>query len=116
MTDIIRFIADTNHHFLTRTGDYLYICAISTVLAIIIGVVVGVAVSRSAIAGFFAVNLSGLLRAIPVLAFLIAVVPIFGVGTTPTLVALVVLGIPPILLNTYTGLRGIDPAIIDAAR
>lgn len=116
MMDVIQFIADPKNHFLVRTNEYLYICAISTALAIIIGVVLGIAVARSVVAGFLAINLSGLLRAIPVLAFLIAFVPIFGIGTRPTLVALVVLGIPPILLNTYEGLRGIDPAITDAAR
>jgi osmoprotectant transport system permease protein len=56
------------------------------------------------------------MRAIPVIAFLSAAWPILGFGFLPSLVALVVLGIPPILLNTYTGLRGIDPAVIDAAR
>jgi osmoprotectant transport system permease protein len=68
------------------------------------------------VAAFIAVNLSGLMRAIPVIAFLIAVIPILHTGDPPTIVALVVLGIPPILLNTYTGIRGIDPATIDAAK
>jgi len=114
--DIIQFIADPHHHFLRTTLEYLQICGISIALAIVIGIVLGIAVSRSAIAGFIAINLSGLLRAIPVLALLIAALPLLGTGDPPALVALVVLGIPPILLNTYTGIRGIDPATIDAAR
>jgi osmoprotectant transport system permease protein len=79
-------------------------------------VVLGVVVSRNPIAAFIAVNVSGLMRAIPVIAFLIAALPILGTGDPPTIIALVVLGIPPILLNTYTGIRGIDPATIDAAK
>ena len=43
-------------------------------------------------------------------------VPVFGIGFTPSVIALTLLGIPPILLNTIAGLRGIDPAAIDAAR
>ncbi len=43
-------------------------------------------------------------------------VPFFGLGFVPTVIALIVLGIPPILLNTYTGIRGVDPAMIDAAK
>ena len=113
---ILQFIADPHHHFLRTTLEYLQICGISIALAIVIGVVLGIAVSRSAIAGFIAINLSGLLRAIPVLAFLIAALPLLGTGDPPALVALIVLGIPPILLNTYTGIRGIDPATIDAAK
>jgi len=113
---ILQFIADPHHHFMGVTREYLQICGISIALAIVIGIILGIAVSRSVIAGFIALNVSGLLRAIPVLAFLIAALPLLGTGKPPTLVALVVLGIPPILLNTYTGLRGIDPATIDAAR
>lgn len=113
---IVQFITDPHHHFIRVTHEYLQICGISIVLAIVVGIILGIAVSRSVIAGFIAVNLSGLLRAIPILAFLIAALPLLGTGDPPTLVALVVLGIPPILLNTYTGMRGIDPATIDAAR
>jgi osmoprotectant transport system permease protein len=43
-------------------------------------------------------------------------VPIVGIGFTPSIIALTLLGIPPILLNTIAGLQGIDPAAIDAAR
>jgi osmoprotectant transport system permease protein len=114
--DIIRFIIDPDHDFVGHTVEYIRICLIAILLATIIGVVLGVAVSRSPVAAFIAVNLSGLMRAIPVIAFLIAVLPILHTGDPPTIVALVVLGIPPILLNTYTGLRGIDAATIDAAK
>ena len=114
--DILQFIADPSHDFTGHTIEYLQICGIAIVLALVIGVVLGVAVSRNPFAAFIAVNLSGLMRAIPVIVFLIAAIPIIGTGDPPTIVALVVLGIPPILLNTYTGIRGIDPAIIDAAK
>jgi osmoprotectant transport system permease protein len=114
--DVLKYIIDPQHHFIRSTLEYLQICAISISLAIVIGIALGIAVSRSATAGFIAANMSGLLRAIPVLAFLIAALPLLGTGDPPTLVALVVLGIPPILLNTYTGIRGIDPATTDAAR
>jgi osmoprotectant transport system permease protein len=114
--DVLKYITDPQHDFIGHTLEYLQICSIAIVLAIIVGVSLGVAVSRSPVAAFIAVNLSGLMRAIPVIAFLIAVIPILHTGDPPTIVALVVLGIPPILLNTYTGIRGIDPAIIDAAK
>jgi osmoprotectant transport system permease protein len=116
MNAVWQFIIDPRNDFLGHTLDYLRLCAIAIVAAIVIGVVLGIAVSRSAVLGFIAVNLSGLMRAIPVIAFLLIAVPYLGLGFTPALVALVVLGIPPILLNTYTGIRGIDPAMIDAAR
>ncbi|GER86912.1 choline ABC transporter permease [Dictyobacter vulcani] len=116
MGELLQFINDPTNAFADHTLTYLKICAFSIFFAILIGVVLGVAVSRNALLAFAAVNLSGLMRAVPVIAFLIAALPYLGVGFTPTVVALIVLGIPPILLNTYTGIRGIDPAIIDAAR
>jgi osmoprotectant transport system permease protein len=78
--------------------------------------VIGALVSRNAILAFIAVNLSGLVRAIPIIAILLLFVPILGIGFIPAIISLILLGIPPILLNTYTGIRGVDPATIEAAR
>lgn len=114
--NVIDFITDPHNEFPTRTLEYLQICGFSIAIAIIIGVVLGAAVSGSAVLGFIAINLSAFMRAIPVIAFLIVVLPYLGIGFVPTVVALIILGIPPILLNTYTGIRGIDPAMIDSAR
>jgi osmoprotectant transport system permease protein len=116
MIAVFQFIANPANNFIGQTIAYLQICAFSIAVATIIGVVLGIVVSRNAILAFIAVNLSGLMRAIPILAFLIAALPYLGLGFTPTVVALIILGIPPILLNTYTSLRDIDPATIDAAR
>ena len=112
----LNFILNPRNDYLGHTITYLQICGFSIVLAIVIGVVLGAAVSRNALLAFIAVNLSGLMRAIPIIAVLIVFVPIFGLGFTPTVIALIVLGIPPILLNTYTGIRGVDPAMIEAAK
>jgi osmoprotectant transport system permease protein len=114
----LNFILDPKNDFLGQTFEYLKICGVSIALAIVIGVVLGVLVSRNAFLSFLAVNLSGLIRAIPIIAVLIVFVAFFhlGLGFKPTVIALIVLGIPPILLNTYTGIRGVDPAMIDAAK
>ena len=114
--EYINFILDPQNDYVGQTIQYLKICGLSIALAIVIGVVLGAAVSRSPLLSFIAVNLSGLMRAIPIIAVLIAFVPFFGLGFEPAVIALIVLGIPPILLNTYTGIRGIDPAMIDAAK
>ncbi len=110
------YILDPANDFLGHTIDYLKICGFSILVAIIIGVVIGALVSRNAFLAFLALNASGLLRAIPIIAVLILFVPIFGIGFEPAIIALIVIGIPPILLNTYTGIRGIDPAMIDSAK
>lgn len=114
--NIFQFIADPANNFAGHSLDYIKLCLIAIFLAIVISVPIGAAVSRSPVLSFIAVNISGLMRAVPILAFLALAYPYLGLGFTPSLVALVVLGIPPILLNTYTGVLSIDPAIIDAAR
>ncbi len=112
----LNFILDPSNDFLGHTIDYLKVCGFSILVAIVIGVILGALVSRNAFLAFLALNASGLLRAIPIIAVLILFVPIFGIGLLPAIIALIVIGIPPILLNTYTGIRGIDPAMIEAAK
>jgi len=113
----INFIQDPNNNFPGQTVEYLKLCGVSIAVAIVIGVVLGALVSRSAFLAFLAINLSGLMRAIPIIAVLFIIFFITKqLGFLPSIIALIVLGIPPILINTYTGIRGIDPATIDAAK
>jgi osmoprotectant transport system permease protein len=116
MTALWSFYADPRNNFGGETLAFLLLIIVPILIAILIGVAVGVMVSRSALQSFIAVNLSDLIRATPVLAVLFIFVPIFKVGYLPAAIALTLLGIPPILLNTYTGLRGIDKSTIEAAR
>jgi osmoprotectant transport system permease protein len=56
------------------------------------------------------------LRVVPSIAVLTLALPFFGLGFRPALLALIVLGLPPIIINTELGLRAAAPAAIDAAR
>lgn len=116
--DLWQFVLDPSNTFAKHSTDYILICVEAIVMTTIISIALAIIVARSPILAFIAVNFSGLLRAIPIIAFLSvsATIPFLGLGYRPALIALVVLGIPPILINTYTGIRGIDPAMIDAAR
>ena len=67
--------------------------------------------ARGAIVGIAAVG-----RTLPSLAVLTFIVPFLGVGLWPAIIALTLLAIPPIVINTDLGLRGVDPAALDAAR
>ncbi len=116
----INFILDPANHFLDETAAYLKLCGFAIAAAIVIGVVLGALVSRNAFLAFLAVNVSGLVRAVPIIAILLLFVELIpppnNIGFVPAIIALILLGIPPILLNTYTGIRGIDPATIESAR
>jgi osmoprotectant transport system permease protein len=113
----INFILDPTNDYVGHAIDYLKLCGVAIAVATIIGVGLGVLVSRSAVLAFIAINLSGVMRAIPIIAALFIIFSIVKqLGFLPAIIALIVLGIPPILINTYTGIRGIDPAAIDAAK
>lgn len=61
-------------------------------------------------------NVVNALRVVPSLAILFLVLPYLGLGFGPALVALTLLACPPILLNSYAAFRGVNPAVIEAAR
>lgn len=112
---MLDFIRDPQRNFADETRATLALCIVPTLLAIVLGVLVGVVVAPTRIGAVLATTTSGLARAIPTLVFLAAVLPFLGIGFWPSVAALVALGIPPILLNTVAGLRGVDPAAVDAA-
>jgi osmoprotectant transport system permease protein len=116
MGALLQFYANPRNNLVGQTVSFFELCLIPILLSIAIGVIIGILVYRNTVLSFAAINLSNLIRAVPVLAALFIFVPIFQVGFLPAAVALTLLGIPPVLLNTYVGLRGVDPAAIESAR
>jgi osmoprotectant transport system permease protein len=100
--------------------DQLLVHIELSVVALLIGVAIALPVAllvyRSPLASAIAVNTGNIGRAVPSLAILALVFPLLGFGFDTALVALVLLAIPPILINASTGLRQVSPQIIDAAR
>lgn len=85
-------------------------------VALLIALPLGLYFGHKGAGEFVAVGLGNAGRAIPELALLAFVAAIIGVGTVPLVGALAVLGIPPILTNTFVGIRQVDRATVDAAR
>ncbi len=85
-------------------------------LAILIAVPVGIVVSRYPRAAAAAINGAGIARTVPSLAILAIMLPLVGTGFAPSVIALIVLALPPILINTYVGIREVDPDVVDSAR
>ena len=61
-------------------------------------------------------NIAAVLQTIPSLALLGLMIPIFGIGRVPAIIALVVYALLPILRNTYTGIKEVDPSLVEAAK
>ena len=114
---IATYIADPQHTFWQHTVDTLTLCIVPIVLSFLIALPLGIIVAPRPLAAFLAANVSGLVRAIPTFAALVVMVLLLKrIGFVPSVIALTALGVPPILLNTIAGLRGVDPASVDAAR
>lgn len=88
----------------------------SIVLATIVAVLVGVLVYRSPIGSSVATALASAILTVPSFALLGLLIPFLGLGVRPTITALVLYALLPILRNTIVGLSAVDPAVVDAAR
>ncbi len=96
--------------------EHLYLVMISLVAAIFIGVPLGIIATRYQLLGQAILLVSGLLQTIPSLALLCFLIPFFGIGTLPSLVALFLYGLLPIVRNTYSGIISLDPHYRETAR
>src|ERR1043166_4474636 len=104
-----------------RIAEHLLISAVTAAAAIAIALPFGVLAGHTGKGGFIAVNVANLGRALPSLALLALMFPLalslkLGFGFWPTFFALVPLGIPPVLTNSYVAVREVDRATVEAAR
>lgn len=104
-----------------RTWVHVQVSFLSLVVAALVAGPPAVLFGHFRRGGTFAVALVNLGRAVPSFGVLALVLPLsiqfgFGLGFWPTVVPLVLLGIPPIFANTYTGVRSADPGVVEAAR
>jgi len=104
-----------------RLAEHLLLSAVTLAAAVLIALPIGVWAGHTGRGGFLAINVANLGRALPSLALLALMLPValafkLGLGFWPTFFALVPLGIPPVLTNSYTAVRGVDPDIVEAAR
>ena len=90
--------------------------ALPLLIAALIGIPVGVAIGHTGRAAVAVVNIANAWRAIPTLGLLVLLAVYLGFSPLTWLLPLVVLAIPPILVNAYEGVAGVDPSIKDAAR
>jgi osmoprotectant transport system permease protein len=98
------------------TWTHLKLSLAATLIATLIALPVGVYLGHIGRFQFVATSVSNIGRAIPALGLVVFFIAFLGVGFTNVCVALVLLAIPPIITNSYVGIRGVDPETVDAAR
>lgn len=96
--------------------SHIGLTLISLFFAIIIAVPLGILLTRYTRFSNFVIGITSVFQTIPSLALLGFMIPIFGIGRTPAIIALTIYGLLPILRNTYTGIMGVDIGAKEAGR
>jgi osmoprotectant transport system permease protein len=114
--DAFKFIWDDRSFVGQKVLEHVGLSAVSVGIAAAIALPIGVWLGHIHRGSFAAINGSNLLRALPSLAVISIFLPVLGIGHTVVVIALVVLGAPLILTNSYVAVDGVDPDVVEAAR
>ncbi|MBW4573999.1 MAG: ABC transporter permease subunit [Aphanothece sp. CMT-3BRIN-NPC111] len=113
------FLVSYGSEILLHTGEHLFLVGISISIAILVGIPLGILITRKPKLTRLVLGFANVVQTIPSLAlfgFLIPVPWLGGIGPTPAIVALTLYSLLPIIRNTYTGIIGVAPAIREAGR
>jgi len=99
-----------------RLFEHVSMSVESLVAAALIALPIGVTLGHIGRGGNLAINVSNVGRAVPSFALLVIAVQLVGIGFWPAFIALVALGIPPIVTNSYIGMREVDADVREAAK
>ena len=116
MADIIAYFTANGAEYLRLLAEHVEVSVLSLVLAALIAIPLGIVSARSRWAERLSVGVASVVRIIPSLAVLVVLVPILGVGVVPAVVALALLAIPPILINTAVAFSTLPAEVLEAAR
>lgn len=97
------------------TLEHLKLVTISLSAAIAVAIPLGIAGAQVPALGTAVLAVSGILQTLPSLALFVFMIPLFGIGAAPAIVALFLYSLLPVVRNTHAGLTGIDPALRDSA-
>jgi osmoprotectant transport system permease protein len=120
ITEVIRWLTDPDQWsgpdgIPVRTYEHVSYSLVATAIAAVIALPVGIAIGHTGRGTLIAVNISNQGRAIPTFGIIVLVFFMFGFGITPVLISLVALAIPPMVTNSYVGIRSVDRDVREAA-
>ena len=116
--ELLRFLSERRTELLLAVRQHLWLTLLATTLATAIGLPAGIALFRRPALARPALAIAGVFQTVPSLALFGLLIPlplIGGIGARTAVVALVLYALLPILRNTITGLRAVDPAVREAA-
>ncbi len=117
--EILQFFVERHDEILSKTWQHLQLVGLSMFIAIFVGVPLGLLLTRKEKLAPPLLGFANAVQTIPSLAlfgFLIPIPIIGGIGMRSATIALVLYALLPILRNTYTGIRSVDPAVVEAGK
>lgn len=99
-----------------RVVEHVVLAGLATLVAIAVAVPAGLLIGHTNRGAVLTVSIANIGRAVPSLALLIVFVSVLGLGFRNALVVLVLLAVPPILTNTYAGMRAVEREVVEAGR
>lgn len=116
MADFFKYLTSNYEQIFNLIGQHLYLSVFSVLIAIVIGIPLGILISREPKLSKPIIGATNVVQAVPSLALLGFLIPFIGIGSTPAIVMVVLYSLLPIVKNTYTGLTNIDADILEAAK
>ena len=116
MTDFFAFVRDHADKLLEQTITHIGLTFVSLLLALLIGLPLGILIARKKRLASSVLGVAGVLQTVPSVALLGFLIPLLGIGIGPALVALFLYALLPIIRNTFVGITEVSPSVIEAAR
>lgn len=110
------FVVDHRREILQQTYEHLWITSVALLIATVVGVSLGILLTRYQPLSRPVLGFVNIVQTVPSIALLGFMIPFFGIGITPAIIALFLYALLPIVRNTYAGIQGVDPLVVEAAR
>ncbi|MFT8320060.1 MAG: osmoprotectant update ABC transporter permease/substrate-binding subunit OpuFB [Bacillus sp. (in: firmicutes)] len=115
MNNLISVMTDRKSQLLNALLQHIEISLIALFFSLIIAIPLGIYLTRKQRIAEYIIGITGVLQTIPSLALLGLLIPLFGIGTVPAVIALIAYALLPLLRNTYTGIKEVEPSLLEAA-
>ena len=113
---VLSFMTNNQHRIFLLILQHLRLTGTAILAAIIIGVPVGIMITRYKKLADPILSIASVFQTIPSIAFFGLLIPLFGIGKNTAILVLFLYALLPIIKNTYTGIKKVSPSMIDAGR
>ena len=112
----LQFLQYRGSEIFKLTGEHMKITGVAVFLAILVGVPLGIYITKNKKVSNVVLNTANVFQTLPSLALFGLIIPIMGIGFKPAIFVLFLYALLPIIKNTYIGINSIEPSIIEAGR